>query len=398
MKQLSNDNVSRRRFSRQNLSLATVTLVALFLFGGCKKELRPSPENQSADATGQALSTAKKAPVFVVHPGSSIQAAVNAASPGTVIQIEAGTYKEAVVVNKANITLAGKSTGNGQDKKGTVVIQNPGDEDNGIVVRDAGDGFVLKDVTVRDFEENGVVLSHVNGFLLSHVTAVNNGEYGLFPVFSTNGVIEDCEASGHSDTGIYVGQSSDVSISNNEAHDNVNGIEIENCTNVTAEKNHSYHNVVGIMSVLLPDLVKKVSSNIVISKNVVEDNNHENFAHEGELESFVPSGSGILIVGSDNTLVSDNKVSGHQFVGIAVVSTLILAALNPTSTETFADIEPNPDGVKVIGNHLENNGHNPPQGLPLPGVDLLWDGSGSNNCWSKNHYTTSFPLSLPACQ
>lgn len=154
------------------------------------------------------------------------------------------------------------------------------------------------------------------------------------------------------------------------------------------------------MSVLLPGLVEKHSTNIVISKNEVEDNNHINFAHEGELEAAVPSGSGILIVGSDNTLVLDNKVSGHQFVGIAVVSTLILGSLlnPPLPPEYFADIEPNPDGVSVVGNHLENNGYNPPQGLPLPGVDLLWDGSGNNNCWSKNHYTTSFPSSLPACQ
>lgn len=373
-----------------------MVFVFLLILGitGCKKDLTV-PENPQPSSIAERLqANAKKAPTIVVKAGASIQSALNAAVPGSVIQIEPGVYKEAILVNKPNITIVGS-----QNKNRLVIIQNPGDEEDGITVQDVGDGFALKDVTVRDFEENGVVLSHVNGFLLSHVTAINNGEYGLFPVFSTNGVIEGCEAFGHSDTGIYVGQSSGVAINENEAHDNVNGIEIENCTNVVADKNHSYHNVVGIMSVLLPGLVEKHSANIVISKNEVEDNNHDNFAHTGELESFVPSGSGILVVGSDNTLVSDNHVTGHKFVGIAVVSTLILAALNPAlPPDAFAGIEPNPDGVKVIGNHLENNGYNPPQGLPLPGVDLLWDGSGSNNCWSKNHYNTSFPASLPACQ
>jgi len=238
--------------------------------------------------------------------------------------------------------------------------------------------------------------------LLSHVTAIGNNteEFGLFVQYCSNGTIEHCEATGHTDTGIYVGQSSNVVISKNEAHDNVNGIEIENCTNVSAEKNHSYHNVVGIMSVLLPGLVEKYSTNITISKNVVEDNNHDNFAKPGELEDAVPSGTGIFIVGTNNTVVLDNRITGNKFVGVAVVSTLILGSLlnPPLPPEAFADIEPNPDGVEVIGNHLENNGYNPPQGLPLPGVDLLWDGSGSNNCWSRNHYTTSFPSSLPACQ
>ncbi len=34
-------------------------------------------------------------------------------------------------------------------------------------------------------------------------------------------------ASGHNDSGTYIGQSTDVEVSINVAHDNVNGIEIE---------------------------------------------------------------------------------------------------------------------------------------------------------------------------
>jgi parallel beta-helix repeat protein len=72
-----------------------------------------------------------------------------------------------------------------------------------------------------------VLLEHVDNFLLSHVTATDNGEYGLFPVFCNGGVIEHCTASGHTDTGIYVGQSSNVEMSFNNAHGNVQGLEIE---------------------------------------------------------------------------------------------------------------------------------------------------------------------------
>jgi hypothetical protein len=63
----------------------------------------------------------------------------------------------------------------------------------------------------------------------------------------------------------------------------------------------------------------------------------------------------------------------------------------------FADIEPNPDAVEVTNNHLSSNGSNPPSTLPLPGVDLLWDNTGAGNCWKNNHYTSSFPASLPEC-
>jgi parallel beta-helix repeat protein len=343
---------------------------------GCKKDL-PHPGLQ-----------------ITVHNGSSIQAAVDAAEPGTVIKIEAGVYLEDITVNKSNITLIGL---NGIKQEG-VTIQNPGEEENGITVTENGDGFVLKNVTVKGFEENGVLLSGVDGFLLSHVTTINNGEYGLFPVHSTNGVIEECSATGHTDTGIYVGQSTNVAITHNEAFANVNGIEIENCSDIIATKNHTYDNVAGMLVILLPGLPVKESSGILLTKNQIENNNHVNFSEEeGGFESVVPSGSGILIVGTDKTIVENNIVTGNNFTGIALVSTVILGSLAGLPPEAFADIEPNPDGTRIIANTVTNNGAVPPPGLPLPAVDLLWDGSGTDNCWSKNTYATSYPPALPSC-
>ncbi len=54
---------------------------------------------------------------------------------------------------------------------------------------------------MRNFGEYGGRLTGVNGFLLFYVTAVKDGDYGLFPEFSSNGVIEYSTASGHRDTG-----------------------------------------------------------------------------------------------------------------------------------------------------------------------------------------------------
>jgi len=364
-----------------------VAMICLTILPGCKKEVAPdSPLDQQSTVAD----AASHAPDVIVHQGGSIQAAINGAENGSIIQIEPGTYNEAIVVNKPGIQLIGSGDG--------VVIQNPGDEENGITVRDNGDGFVLKNVTVQNFEENGVFLIRVDNFLLSHVSAINDGEYGLFPVFCTHGVIEHCTATGHTDTGIYVGQSSDVQMKFNTAYANVNGLEVENSSNVTVSKNQSYDNVAGLLVIVLPGLTIKTTSNIVVANNHVYNNNHVNFAEPGNgFENFVPSGSGILIVGANQTTVEDNNVSGNNFVGIATVSTLILGALAGIPPEAFADIEPNPDGDKIVSNVLNNNGSSPPPGIPLPGVDLLWDGSGTNNCWKSNIYSTSYPSSLPSC-
>src|SRR6266550_2568794 len=324
----------------------------------------------------------------IVPAGGSIQSAIDAAAPGAVIQISAGTYHEALTVAKPRITLVGR---------GTVIIENPGDAENGITVADAGDGFVLVNVTVRGFEENGVLLDHVDGFLLSHVRADNNGEYGLFPVFSSHGAIVNCVARGHRDTGIYVGQSRYVALLGNVASGNVNGLEIENSSHIVAEGNEAFDNVAGILVVLLPGLDVKTSADILVARNRAHDNNHVNFATPGEIESFVPSGSGILVVGTDRTTVTGNVVTGNQFTGIAVGSTLLLGALAGLPPEAFADIEPNPDGARIAGNTVTGNGGASP--IPfLPAVDLLWDGSGVGNCWQRNRFATSVPDPLPACR
>ena len=381
-------------FRKTGRVLAIVFLITI-VTTGCKKEFSQPGRDEAATAASKALSSNGKAPDIIVHAASgSIQAAVDAASPGQIIRIEPGTYNEAVVVNKQGIQLIGLT---GADNNG-VIIQNPGDEENGITVQDEGDGFVLKNVTVQNFEENGVFLSHVDNFLLSHVITINNGEYGLFPLFCKNGVVEHCSATGHTDTGIYIGQSESVTLQYNVAFANVNGLEIENCTDIIVSKNQSYDNVCGIIVVLLPGLTQKTSANISVSNNHVYGNNHINFADPGAgFESFVPSGAGILVVGVDNVTVKDNNIKDNNFVGVATVSTLILGALAGLPPEAFGDIEPNPDGAKIIGNVLGNNGTAPPVGLPLPGVDLLWDGSGTNNCWSNNHYSTSYPSPLPVC-
>jgi len=378
--------------------IETVSLLfAIFLFavviGGCKKDIQSQANEISANNSNSSSNSNERVLTAIVHAGQSIQAAVNAAGPGTVIRIEPGTYNEAVVVNKANMQLIG--TGDG------VIIQNPGDADNGITVNDAGDGFVLKNVTVRNFEENGVYLTHVDNFQLSHVTATDNGEYGLFPVFCNGGIIDHCTASGHTDTGIYVGQSSNVEMNFNAAFGNVQGLEIENSTNVTASKNQCYDNSAGISVTFLPGLTSTTSMNITVSNNHVYNNNHENFSNQdGGFENFIPAGTGILVLAGTGITVKDNKVGGNNTVGIAVVSGYTLANLTGISAFITA-IDPVPHGYKIISNVLNNNG-SAPAPIPLPAVDLLWDGplwggAAANVCYGDNIFSTSFPSPLPTC-
>ena len=366
------------------------TVLTVSLITSCKKEVLPPVEENPQTVNSQAFQNAK--PAITVSAGSSIQAAVNAASPGSIIRINPGVYNEAIVVNTANLQLIGTDDG--------VIIQNPGDEENGITVNDAGDGFILKNVTVQNFRENGVLLTRVDNFLLSHVTAINNGEYGLSTVFCNGGVIQHCKATGHSDTGIAVGQSSNVELSFNAVFGNVQGLGFDNCTSSTITKNQCYDNTAGITVVFLPGLTNNTLINIMVSNNHVYNNNHINFSAPGELEHFVPSGTGILVIAGTQVTVKDNNVRGNNTTGIAMISGFTMANLTG-DTRFITDIDPVPHGNKVISNVLNNNG-TAPAPIPLPAVDLLWDGplwggTAANICWKANNFSTSFPSPLPTC-
>ncbi len=363
-----------------------LALLAVLLVAGCDLERPVSPPVFGLEAMrfGQ--------PDVVVSPGQSIQAAVDAAGANAVIQLQPGVYAEAVTITASGVKIVGLTDAGGNGP----IITNPGGAANGISVRPDANDFALVGVTVRGFDRNGVLLNRVDGFLLSRVTAQDNGAYGLFPVRSANGVIEHSVASGHRDAGLYVGQSQGITMRRNVVFGNVVGIEASNSSDIKLLANDAYDNTNGILVVLLPGRVIKTASDILVSGNQVTGNNRPNFAAPGDLVGAVPAGTGILIVGADRVRAEENHLTGHDFIGLGVGSSLILALLSGTPPEAFADIEPNPDGALVRNNVVTGNGTQSP--IPfLPAVDLLWDGSGVGNCWSGNVFGSAAPPNLPAC-
>jgi parallel beta-helix repeat protein len=313
-------------------------------------------------------------PFVEVHPGQSIQAAVDAATPGTTIVLDPGTYRQSVTVPKPGITLEGKGS------RGSVVLESPGGVPNGITVNPGGDGFSLLNITVQGFSANGVYLSGIQRFLLAGVTANNDGGYGIFPSQVAGGLVLGCSAGGNNDTGIYVGQSVNVAAVGNTVHDNVNGLEAENSVNVMLAGNVSYHNTVGILVDLLPDLAVTTGSNILVTGNLVAANNHANFGSPGDITALESGGVGIFVLGTTRTDVADNLVLGNQLIGVGVTSSYLLTLLGGVSV---SDIQPLSVGVRVHNNTV--------LGAPF-GTDLLWDGLGVGDSWSGNLFQTSFSL------
>jgi parallel beta-helix repeat protein len=318
------------------------------------------------------------APTVELHPGDSIQDAVDHADPGTIILLDPGTYTQTIEVTRPGIIIAGRGGAAG------VILSNPGDADNGIQVDAGVTNFALVGVTVEGFGSNGVLLDHVQQFAFIGNQFINDGDYGLFPSLCSTGLIFGNIATGNRDTGIYVGQSINVAVMGNSASGNVNGIEVENSINVSVFANTAIDNTVGILVDLLPGLDVKFASNTTVTDNLVLANNHPNFGNPSDIASVAPSGVGIFVLGTNATTVSDNTVLGNATIGIGVASSTLLTLLDGTSVN---DIQPLATNTHVANNMV--------QGL-FGGADLVWDGMGINNTWTGNTFQTVVsPVPLP---
>ncbi len=250
---------------------------------------------------------------LAVHAGDSIQAAIHQAAPGATITIDPGIYTEALTVTKANLHLVGKTGPLGEG----VVLKNPGDQNNGILVGASAHGFTLTNVTVKNFLRCGVVLSGVDGFSLSHVKAHHDGKAGVFVLGSANGSIDHTEADGNSIAGISVNQSHNISVVACTVHDNVIGIEAENAFNVIISANESYHNTAGILIDHVANLPVPTFA-IQVTSNYVHNNNRQNFAPAGKLAALLPPGTGILVLGvvANQVVLQGNTVVHNNFVEV----------------------------------------------------------------------------------
>ncbi|MFQ5408198.1 MAG: parallel beta-helix domain-containing protein [Anaerolineales bacterium] len=323
-------------------------------------------------------------PTITVRTGESIQAALDAATPGAVILVESGMYAEELFVEVDYISLIGLGDGEGRP-----VLDGQAEFENG--VSGTGHHFTMENFIVRNYRRNGVLVTGVEGVTLRNILTENTGEYGLFPIHASGVLVENCVSTGASDTGIYVGQSRDIVIQNNEAYENVSGFEVENSVGALVANNYAHDNTAGILVFVLNRLDSKIGTAARIVGNRVENNNLSNFAPEGIVQQ-VPAGTGVLIMAADDTEVTGNTITGNRSVGVAIIS-----ARQVYDADTVFDMGAEAEDNWVHDNAFENNGFDPHARLAaagLPGADLLWDTSGWSNRWDETT-DSAFPAPLP---
>ncbi len=353
---------------------------------------------------------------------------VAAAGPGDTVLVDEGTYYEKVAINEPDFTLIGQKTC-GDDRP---VLENPdpGNSPNGIFacgsrLEDCGaerygippgqkgraDRVVIESLEIRNFDDNDVFVTGADGVVLRDLVTLGPGtptgtEYGVFPVFSRNILVEDTVVRGVRDAGIYIGKDVDIVVRRNIVFENVAGIEIENSLNAEVYDNLVFDNTGGILVFKDPQIAFQESSCHVVRGNTIANNDRANFG--SGFVALVPPGTGLLIISNDSSLYEGNIIRGNDTFGVAVTEQVVLDVLFDAFGALSED--QTSDDNFFVDNVFEGNGGNPPD--PMLGlfaadvVGLVTEGNGG--CSSGNVFGTAsgsfaflpeceIPVELPGC-
>jgi parallel beta-helix repeat protein len=263
---------------------------------------------------------------LTVAPGPDAQERLQSAmldvKPGDTIEIGAGRFDltDGLSLDIPNVTVKGA----GRD---TTILSFKGQKGAGEGLLVTSNDVVLKDFAVEDTRGDGIKSKGVQRIVFYRLRVEwtggaksSNGAYGVYPVSSTDVLVDNCTVKGASDAGIYVGQSKNIIVRNSRAYGNVAGIEIENSFNADVYSNLSVHNTGGILIFDLPNLPQQGGHAIRVFSNRVEKNDTPNFAAPGATVSQVPVGTGIMVMANRNVHVFANALGENATANVFVVA------------------------------------------------------------------------------
>jgi parallel beta-helix repeat protein len=313
-------------------------------------------------------------------PGAQerLQEALILAQPGDTVELGAGRFAltDGLSLDAHGVTVKGA----GME---ATVLDFTGQLGAGEGLLVTGDKVTLREFAIENPKGDGIKSKGADDIVYYRLRVAwtggpkaTNGAYGLYPVESTNVLIDGCQVSGASDAGIYVGQSKNITVRNSIVEANVAGIEIENSRNALVTRNLATRNTGGILVFDLPALPVMGGGNVIVEKNLVVANDTPNFAPPGNIVAGVRRGTGILIMANDKVLVEDNVLSRNPTAPV-----MVIAYPMPFEDKSY---NPLPRGVIVGANSYDGGGYDPQmEGAPmllqafggeLPPV--LWDGLG----------------------
>ncbi len=255
----------------------------------------------------------------------TIQDAIDDADANNTIQVSPGTYNEALLLTKQNLTL--ESTG-GRDA--TIIDVPFGTLTTGVKVNQGLGTVTFDGFTVKNFTESGIVQPmsqatgtafHVlNSKVIPYDNYLRNGIQvsGDGSKIIGNAIVGAPLTADWSGSGIHVVNASNVEVKNNTVNTGMSdvGIAITNWSatlvnNITVENNNVFGAQWGGILISGQNNTKEISD-VLIKNNVLQN-------------SAQGDGIGIQTVALENLTVQNNELSGNAWAGVWINDDVVLS-------------------------------------------------------------------------
>lgn len=300
-----------------------------------------------------------------IDPGDGaaerLQEALILAQPGDEVLLAAGRF---VITDGLSLDVDGVTVRGAGSALTVLDFTTQAGAGEGLLV--TSDNVTLRDFAMENPKGDGIKSKGADNIVYHRIRVTwtggpkaSNGAYGIYPVESTGVLVSHSEVSGASDAGIYVGQSSKITVRNSVATDNVAGIEIENSRDAIVTQNYVSRNTGGILVFDLPGLPVMGGGNVLITNNLVAGNNTPNFAPPGNIVAGVPRGTGIMVMANEKVWIENNVVQDNPTAPFMVIA----------YTQSFDDERYNPYPREVvIAQNVTDEGAKDPD---FPGASML---------------------------
>ena len=282
-------------------------------------------------------------------------------------------------------------------------------KDVGIFV-DRADGFVLRNLTVRHAREHDIYILETDGYVFDRFKTFYAGSYGVLTFVEDHGLIQNCEAAGNGDSGIYPGSGApslthrDTSIYPTarysqtvqycDSHHNTGGFSGTDSHGTLITHNNFYDNSLGFTTDVFtaaghPGFPQEGN---VIKDNNFYSNNFNAFQPSSDVAPFIgaPVGTGLWLAGGNDNLVQGNHFYDNWRRGLMLFAVPDATVCGPVIGDTKTPIPGcSPLGISTsYRNRFTGNvmGVSPAGAVQPNGTDFWWDSFPTNtgNCWWAN--------------
>jgi hypothetical protein len=295
-------------------------------------------------------------------------------------------------------------------------------KDVGIRV-DRADGFVLRNITVRHVREHGIYVLESDGYLLDRFKTYYANEYGVLTFVEDHGVMQNCEAVGSGDSGLYPGAGAEggdqrsrgepfhytQEIRYCDSHHNAGGYSGTDGNSTWIHDNNFYDNALGWTTDVFTAAGHPgfPQDSDLVENNNFYSNNFNPYVKGSDVKPTVPVpvGTALWIAGGNGNVFRYNRIWDNWRRGPMLFSVPDATVCGPAIGSPVTGCDPTKISTSFNNRFYGNVMGIAPDGTYKPnGVDFWWDSGLSNtgNCWYSNraapgHRITTSPASLPAC-